>query len=574
MAGRESATPVAELLERCVAEGSDAQKSAISFLYSFRFFTTPVVVMAWVLQRLTMGPPKGLEASELVRYKSEIELPQRQRLVSFVQLWAVHAPSDLATDANDSFKTFLQKLQDFGLGKQSASLKQQFDAKCEDMQAQPKEKTISMPSEARPFWTPLTFGPADIAQQLTLIMAEKMRKVTPMSLSNTSEWVTESGKSVSETSPVSQLIEWTNRVYRWVMHQIRSSADDRRRAKMTKQLVKVAQECHKITDMNTCYAVCSALKAVVSDLKELKEIAPILDSLGHSQQRHNTSRSASSSPRIPVVQPYLLELSAHQPVYTDAGAHTVISTLGPLIQELLSSATAPYPFLAVKAIKEFLLTPIAADDQSTPLLFFSRRAQPSSPISGSSTLSRSSPAAAPSTALVSTLKQNTDLLEAMLRVLRAEKEMHMDLLSDKAREAALLMERFGDMSDRSNEDSSCDERHQRNTVYSPMLARPKSDSTQSQPLGGANKPGAVWNVSKSQPLPLPAVAPPPPMFTRAQQWQILMQQRGLPTSHIARYAKMFDDEDIELTQLPHLSHKMLVTLGIADEHAAMLVTSQ
>lgn len=80
------------------------------------------------------------------------------------------------------------------------------------MQAQPKEKTISMPSEARPFWTALTFGPADIAQQLTLIMAEKMRRVTPMSLSNTSEWVTESGKSVSETSPVSQLIEWTNRV--------------------------------------------------------------------------------------------------------------------------------------------------------------------------------------------------------------------------------------------------------------------------------------------------------------------------------------------------------------------------
>lgn len=51
-----------------------------------------------------------------------------------------------------------------------------------------------------------------------------------------------------------------SQVYRWVMHQIRSSADDRRRAKMTKQLVKVAQECHKITDMNTCYAVCSALK--------------------------------------------------------------------------------------------------------------------------------------------------------------------------------------------------------------------------------------------------------------------------------------------------------------------------
>ena len=69
-----------------------------------------------------------------------------------------------------------------------------------------------MPSEAKPFWTVLTLSATDIAQQLTLMMAEKLRQVTAMSLSNTTDWVSETGKTVAENSPVTQLIEWTNRV--------------------------------------------------------------------------------------------------------------------------------------------------------------------------------------------------------------------------------------------------------------------------------------------------------------------------------------------------------------------------
>ena len=82
----------------------------------------------------------------------------------------------------------------------------------EDAAQLPKEKTISMPSEARPFWTAFTFSATDIAQQLTLIMAEKLRQVTPLSLCLTSEWVSMDGKPASGNSPVLQLIEWTNHV--------------------------------------------------------------------------------------------------------------------------------------------------------------------------------------------------------------------------------------------------------------------------------------------------------------------------------------------------------------------------
>ena len=73
---------------------------------------------------------------------------------------------------------------------------------------------------------------------------------------------------------------------------------------MIKQIVKIVQECHKHTDLNTCWAICSALKgtpsatlrtdtvrvAVVADPKELKEIAPLIESLGRTQRKEDGGR--------------------------------------------------------------------------------------------------------------------------------------------------------------------------------------------------------------------------------------------------------------------------------------------
>lgn len=69
-----------------------------------------------------------------------------------------------------------------------------------------------MPSEAKPFWSALTFGAVDIAQQLTVISAERLRQVTPGALANISSWVAEEGKAVTGDSPVKLLIDWTNQV--------------------------------------------------------------------------------------------------------------------------------------------------------------------------------------------------------------------------------------------------------------------------------------------------------------------------------------------------------------------------
>ena len=104
-----------------------------------------------------------------------------------------------------------------------------------------------------------------------------------------------------------------------------------------------------------------------------------------------------------------------------------------------------------------------------------------------------------------------------------------------------------------------------------MMARPKSDGPEAQ--SGPPKGQQPWTAAKSQPLPAKREEPvAPSQLSRAQQWQAIMIQRGLPQSHVAQYAKLFDDEEIDLSQLPHLNLRMLVTLGLLSEHALMLIS--
>ena len=41
-------------------------------------------------------PPPSLNTSELLRYKNDVELPQRIRLCSFVEGWVKAVPSELS----------------------------------------------------------------------------------------------------------------------------------------------------------------------------------------------------------------------------------------------------------------------------------------------------------------------------------------------------------------------------------------------------------------------------------------------------------------------------------------------
>ena len=104
-------------------------------------------------------------------------------------------------------------------------------------------------------------------------------------------------------------------------------------------------------------------------------------------------------------------------------------------------------------MKEFLSTPPHTPADWQPLVAFVRRPPkpPSSPnlpsSSGSGSLHRSrskrEPVPTPQTNLVTFLHSYPDVYELLLKVQEAEKLCEADLLSDRAREAVLLLDRFG-----------------------------------------------------------------------------------------------------------------------------------
>ena len=102
------------------------------------------------------------------------------------------------------------------------------------------------------------------------------------------------------------------------------------------------------------------------------------------------------------------------------------------------------PFQIVKAVREFLLSPVTLKDNNWPtLISFSLRAASPLVVSSSSQPSAKTPPAGSN--LITLLKTNNELFELLLRVLAAEQLSDIDLLSDRAREAVLLVERFGDL---------------------------------------------------------------------------------------------------------------------------------
>lgn len=71
-----------------------------------------------------------------------------------------------------------------------------------------------MPAEAKPFWTALTFPAKEMAQQLTVLLLEKLRQLSPGALANTPLWVKEDGKPMpAGDSPVKHLVDLINQVH-------------------------------------------------------------------------------------------------------------------------------------------------------------------------------------------------------------------------------------------------------------------------------------------------------------------------------------------------------------------------
>lgn len=136
---------------------------------------------------------------------------------------------------------------------------------------------------------------------------------------------------------------------------------------------------------------------------------------------------------------------------------------------------------------------------------------------------------------------------------------------------------------------SADDSKVRRTVYSPLVVRPRIDNISASspnlnPSAHAT-PGGPRVVGPPPPAasPPPSASPPPRAVvpstprsnysptSRTDQWHSVLLQRGIPASHAGRYAKLFDEEDIEISQLSSLDERLLLALGMSSEHARMML---
>lgn len=130
---------------------------------------------------------------------------------------------------------------------------------------------------------------------------------------------------------------------------------------------------------------------------------------------------------------------------------------------------------------------------------------------------------------------------------------------------------------------SADDTKVRRTVYSPVAARPRVDNISASSPNLLQSSHATPGGPRSLGPPPPAASPRPKAVvpstprsnygpsSRTDQWHSVLLQRGIPASHAGRYAKLFDEEDIEISQLTSLDERLLLALGMSSEHARMML---
>jgi len=59
--------------------------------------------------------------------------------------------------------------------------------------------------------------------------------------------------------------------------------------------------------------------------------------------------------------------------------------------------------------------------------------------------------------------------------------------------------------------------------------------------------------------------------SRYQRWLRVLIQRGIPEDAAQRYARLFDEEELDLSQLHSLNERILTTVGMTPDHARRLL---
>jgi len=257
-----------KIVEYLTNENGDLDTTHMNILFStYRTFTSPKILVDALISRYRTVLPASLDMTEDVRqktikslrtviqcllksYKEDFDDPPRYSTLTYLMR---HLPDrEVQTQCQNLFEQFKRSEDQTRTNYDQTSLSNIYD----QLYQQHSYEYI-------PPWNFLDMSSATVAQQLTLVDAELLKRVLPYEClnrsANNSSRRTPSNQSGRNLSTVDNTIEHFNAVVTRVVATILKEQDERRRANVIEKWIDVAFHCRQLRNFSSLTAILNGL---------------------------------------------------------------------------------------------------------------------------------------------------------------------------------------------------------------------------------------------------------------------------------------------------------------------------
>eukprot|EP01102_Stenamoeba_stenopodia_P022968 TRINITY_DN9768_c0_g3_i1.p1 TRINITY_DN9768_c0_g3~~TRINITY_DN9768_c0_g3_i1.p1 ORF type:complete len:1216 (+),score=300.44 TRINITY_DN9768_c0_g3_i1:210-3857(+) len=366
-----------KLIERLTYEKYPDPNFLLTFLLTYRSFTTPKEFLALLRQRYNVPIPPNLSGEELENYKKLRVIPVRLRCFNVCKNWVQTHFYDFADHKElcDDFLDFVRNTMKVSPGMASAAeqleraVQKQLEGIKEEKQVifNKKPPTPILPTTPPPYKFE-DIHVDEIARQTTLIEYELFKAIKPWECLNQA-WTK---KTTPPKAPnILEMIARFNRVSEWCKTEIVRTENFKARTATIVRFIDLAEKCFQMHNLNATMSILAALQS--SSVFRLKpNWAEIprkqMQSFEEMVQQMSNDRAYASlraylkaldPPCIPYLGMYLTDLTFIEDGNPNNIGNGLINffkrrQISAVIHEIQQCQQTPYCLESVPQIQEYL----------------------------------------------------------------------------------------------------------------------------------------------------------------------------------------------------------------------------
>eukprot|EP01090_Pellita_catalonica_P018270 TRINITY_DN5837_c0_g1_i3.p1 TRINITY_DN5837_c0_g1~~TRINITY_DN5837_c0_g1_i3.p1 ORF type:complete len:500 (-),score=61.99 TRINITY_DN5837_c0_g1_i3:113-1612(-) len=367
---------VAKLIQRLTYDKYPDPAFVKTFLLTYRAFCTPDELMEWLMCRFDTPGLNGMDKETYVKTK---QVQIRLRVFNVLKSWVDQYYWDFL-EHPDIVEKLLKFIDDIfeaeNMATAGAHLKRLLDRRASKTEIEFKFQFSSVPPDpilpqgrTNSF---MALHPLEVARQLTIMEESLYRKIAPRECIGLA-WTKEDKE---ESAPnIMKCINRFNVMSKWVVFEIVSEGDLKRRAVILSRFITLGQNCLQLNNFNSVMEILSGLQN--SSVFRLKKTWALLPKETWDQYEHmvnlmscnenfkvfRAQLRACTPPCLPYLGIFLTDLtfihqgnSDHYNKSEDLINFTKLQYISNVIEDIQTYQYTPYCLKPVNSIQEHILS--------------------------------------------------------------------------------------------------------------------------------------------------------------------------------------------------------------------------